>query len=383
MDDVADIVIVGGGPVGAALALALCNDGFEVTLIEARGAAQPVNDSRPLALSYGSRLILDRLGVWEALAPTAIDRIHVSQAGGFGRIALHATEARVPNLGYVIDYAQLQTALDGALQKTTLRNLRGARVTAINDLGESAGVEFHRGDSMDMIAAKLVVVADGGGFEGSANVKVVDYHQSAVTTRVGSELPHRNTAFERFTRGGPLALLPSGEEFAVVWTTDHQHAQELCDLSPTQFLLQLQRYFGKRLGAFTGGGKRLLFPLTLKYISKVIGQRTVLIGNAAQTLHPVAGQGFNLGLRDAYELSGEIVRCGRHAVGSPAMLLAYQGRRRMDRGGGLRFTDSLVRLFSNDITPLKLARGIGLTVLGCVPPAKNFVIRRMLFGARG
>jgi len=383
MDDAADIVIVGGGPVGSALALTLRDAGLSVTVIEARNAVQSGGDSRPLALSYGSRLILERLGVWGTLAPTVIDCVHVSQRGGCGYVALRAIEAGVPNLGYVIEYAQLQAALDAALRHTALRYLRGTRVTAIRDFDGLAGVEFDMEGASGQIATKLVVVADGGGFQTPTEMKVVDYQQSAVTSRICSERPHRNTAYERFTSDGPVALLPYGEELAVIWTTDGQNAQELCDLPVPDFLLKLQTYFGGRLGAFTGGATRSLFPLALKYAPEIAGRRTVFIGNAAQTLHPVAGQGFNLGLRDAYELGTEIVRCDRDVIGSSAMLLKYSDRRRLDRRGGLRFTDSLVRLFSNDIAPVKLARGVGLTLLGCVPPARNFVVRRMIFGARG
>lgn len=384
MNDVADVVIVGGGPVGAALALALCGSGLDVTLLEARVTGQRSRDPRPLALSYGSRLILERLGVWGALAPaTAIERIHVSQQGGFGRVMLSAAEARLPALGYVVDYARLHAALESAMRSRVLRYVTGARVSAIRDAQTTASVEFVADDAEKAVAARLVVAADGGALEGIAAARTVDYHQSALTSRVKSELPHRHTAFERFTGSGPLALLPSGDDLALIWTAGHDHAQKLCELPANEFLVQLQQQFGGRLGAFAETGARSLFSLVLRYATSITQTRTILIGNAAQTLHPVAGQGFNLGLRDAWELAEEIMRCRRDAIGDAAMLQAYRARRRLDRGAGIGFTDSLVRLFSNDIAPLRIARGAGLNLLGCVPPAKDFVVRRMTFGARG
>ncbi|MFN7087071.1 MAG: FAD-dependent oxidoreductase [Burkholderiales bacterium] len=384
MDDFSDIVIVGGGPVGAALALALSDSGLAVTLFEAREAAQRVSDSRPLALSYGSRLILERLGVWHALAPaTPIDRIHVSQRGGFGRVVLSAAESGLPALGYVADYAQLHAALEDGLQRRGPRYFAGAKVLAVRDAQGTATVEFTAGGAPKTIGCRLVVAADGGALQGVAAVRTVDYHQVALTTRVRSELAHHNTAFERFTGDGPLALLPCGDELAVVWTARTERAQELYGLAPADFLIRLEHHFGGRLGSFSGGGARALFPLMLKHATEVLRPRVALIGNAAQTLHPVAGQGFNLGLRDAWELAGAILECRQEAIGDAAMLLAYQSRRRLDRRAGIWFTDSLVRLFSNDVAPLAAARGVGLALLGCVPPLKNFVVRRMTFGARG
>lgn len=386
MNDAAQIVIVGGGPVGAALALALTGSGLEVMLLEARPAGERASDPRPLALSYGSRLILERLGVWAALAPvTAIDRIHISQQAGFGRVALSAAEARLPALGYVADYTQLHTALHNAVQSRgpALRYVAGASVSAIRDAGASSVVEFTAGGAQKAVSASLVVAADGGALDGVARMRSADYRQSAVTARVHSELPHRNTAYERFTSGGPIALLPAGDDLALIWSAGHERAQELCELAPAEFAAQLERHFGKRLGALEVGGKRALFPLGLRYATQITKKRAILIGNAAQTLHPVAGQGFNLGLRDAWELAEEALRWGRDGLGEAGMLKAYAARRRLDRSGGIWFTDSLVRTFSNDIAPLRLARGAGLALLGCVPPLKNFVVRRMTFGARG
>ena len=380
----ADVVIAGGGPVGAALALALCDSGLDVLLLEARENGQRGRDSRPLALSYGSRLILERLGVWDTLAPaTAIERIHVSQQGGFGRVMLSAAEAGLPALGYVVDYAQLHAGLESAVRRRALNYVTGAKVSAIRDAQATASVEFVADDAEKAVTARLVVAADGGALAGVATARTVDYHQSALVAKVKSELPHCHTAFERFTGGGPLALLPSGDELALIWTAGHDHAQKLGEISADEFLARLQQQFGGRLGAFTETSARSLFPLSLRYAASVTQTRTILIGNAAQTLHPVAGQGFNLGLRDAWELAGELMRCTRDAIGNAAMLRAYRARRRVDRGGGIAFTDSLVRVFSNDIMPLRMARGAGLTLLGCMPPVKDFVVRRMTFGARG
>ncbi|MEK6592218.1 MAG: FAD-dependent monooxygenase [Pseudomonadota bacterium] len=384
MSDATDVAIIGGGPVGAALAAALAGSGLDVALLEARAAEQRVSDPRPLALSYGSRLILERLGMWSNLgAPTAIARIHVSQQGGFGRVTLSAQEARLPALGYVIDYERLHEVLEAALPRDASRYLTGVKVVAIRDAGQHSVVEFTLAGIEKSLIARLVVVADGGAIESGSAIKTVDYQQSALTSRVCTERAHGNAAFERFTCAGPLALLPAGDGFALVWTAGHDHAQQLCELAPAEFLAQLQRHFGRRLGAFTTVGARAVFPLRLRCAVDIARAHMVLIGNAAQTLHPVAGQGFNLGLRDAWELAEEIRRCSRDAIGSASMLAAYGARRRLDRGGGVWFTDSLVRLFSNDIAPLKMVRGAGLALLSCLPPARDFVVRRMIFGARG
>lgn len=384
MVEAADIVVVGGGPVGAALALALADSGFAPVLLESRDPDIPNRDARPLALSYGSRLILDRLGAWESLAPaTPIESIHVSQQGGFGRIALAATQARLPALGYVVDYARLHAALTQALAPRVLRTLAGARVTAVRPGHDAATVEFTHGAMEKAITAKLVVIADGGALQDLVPTRKFDYRQSALVTTVASELPHRNVAFERFTADGPLGLLPCGDTLALIWTANPGRVQDLYELRAREFLRQLHEYFGDRLGAFTAVGARSVFPLTLKFASAVALSRTALIGNAAQTLHPVAGQGFNLGLRDAWELAGEIARANPAAIGSTEMLAAYRARRRIDRRGGIWFTDSLVRMFSNDIAPLSAVRGVALALLGCLPPARDFVVRRMVFGARG
>ena len=223
------------------------------------------------------------------------------------------------------------------------------------------------------------MVADGSGV---AETDVVDYRQCAVTARVVSEHPHNNRAYERFTPHGPLALLPDGDAWALVWTTSPTRAQVLCELDSTSFLEELRLEFGSRVGDFTAVSARAAYPLKLRRAPRAPLDHAVLIGNAAQTLHPVAGQGFNLGLRDAWELAQHALE-NPAACGSSAWLAGYHARRNVDRSGGIGITHTLVQLFSNDLPPLRVARGLGLTLLGCVPPLKNFLVRRMTFGARG
>ena len=377
--ETADVVIIGGGPVGSALVLALQRTGWRIVLLEARTAA--TIDARPLALSYGTRLILERLGVWPALAAkaTPIRHIHVSQQGGFGRAGLEAAEAGLPELGYVIDYAALARELARATTEASAADCRmGARVAAWHG-GDPARVDYEMAGVQRTLTASLVVVADGSGV---ADADTVDYQQCAGTARVVSERPHNNTANERFTPHGPLALLPDGAGWALVWTTSPTRAQMLCELDAQQFLAELRAEFGSRVGDFTAVSGRASYPLRLRRAPRASPDHTVLIGNAAQTLHPVAGQGFNLGLRDAWELA-EHARNDAAAPGSAAWLKAYHARRNIDRGGGIGMTHALVQLFSNDLPPLRIARGLGLTLLGCVPPLKNFLVRRMTFGARG
>ena len=378
-----DVLIAGGGPVGASLALALHGAGLVVGLLEPRAPRAAQADPRPVALSHGSRLILERLGVWELLAPaTPIRRIHVSQRGGFGRVELDAAEARLPALGYVVDYGRLAVSLETALETAGGCRVIRAAVTGSHAEPEAVSAQFDAGRGPEQATARLLAVADGGALT-SAQAQVHDYGQAAVTARVACGAPHQGVAYERFTPEGPLALLPMGGMLALIWTTTPDSAQQLCALPEAGFLERLQRAFGGRLGAFSGAGARAWFPLALKTTARIAEPRTVALGNAAQTLHPVAGQGFNLGLRDAWELAQAVHTSSRDEIGTAGQIRAYREQRRLDRGGGIWFTDMLVRLFSNDIAPLRIARGLGLAALGAVPPARDFVVRRMTFGARG
>ena len=381
MTECYDVVIVGAGPVGAALALALDGAGLSFILLEARESAPFTEDFRPLALSYGSRLLFERLGIWDTLAPaTPIDQIHISQRGGFGRTSFSAAEGGLPALGYVVPYGGLVAALDAASERARLKVRRGARVTTLAHDASSARVEFATPEGMSECLASLVVVADGSVPGAEDHVRTIDYGQSAVTARVDTEAPHGNIAYERFTPAGPLALLPFDRSFAVVWTMPPEEARLMQTAAPDEFLGRLNERFGDRLGRFTAVAARGAHPLALRIAKNRTWGRAVMIGNAAQTLHPVAGQGLNLGLRDAWELARAIKR---HGPRGTRLLEAYQALRRIDRGGGIAFTDALIRIFSNDFLPLALARGVGLTLLDCLPPAKNFVMRRMIFGSRG
>jgi 2-octaprenyl-6-methoxyphenol hydroxylase len=376
-----DALIVGAGPVGAVCALALQQQGIAARVIE----AQPEDaraDSRTLALSHGSQLILERLGVWSRLqGVTPITRIHISQRGALGVTRLSASEANVPALGYVLSYATLATALKQALADADIAVEYGVAVARIESAAEAATLHGADGRSH---TAPLVVVADGGRSEGAPAPKFErDYQQMAVVCDVQTELPHANQAYERFTPEGPAALLPKGDRYALVWTARNVDAERIASLDDAGFLAALYRHFGGRQGNFVAASPRKTFPLKLAYTGSTASDRVVRIGNAAHTLHPVSGQGFNIGLRDAWELASLCGDTAPDALGTTAMLRAYARGRRVDVLGGVGFTDFLVRVFSNDIAPVRHARGLGLLALEMCPPLKNFVARRMIFGARG
>jgi 2-octaprenyl-6-methoxyphenol hydroxylase len=376
-----DVLIVGAGPVGAVCALALQQQGVAARVLEAQPADARA-DTRILALSHGSRLILDRLGVWGRLADvTPITRIHISQRGALGVAHLAATDVDVPALGYVLPYAALTVALKQALADAHIVVDYGVAVERIEPGTQAATLHTAEGRTL---AAPLVVVADGGRGDAAPAPKFErNYDQMAVVCEVQTELPHANQAFERFTPEGPAALLPKGDRYALVWTADNADAQRIAALPDDAFLASLYRHFGGRQGLFLNASPRKTFPLRLAYTGSEAADRVVRIGNAAQTLHPVAGQGFNIGLRDAWELAGLCGDMPADALGSAAMLATYARGRRVDVIGGLGFTDFLVRMFSNDIAPLRHARGLGLLALEVFPPLKSFVARRMIFGARG
>ncbi|MEW5788195.1 MAG: FAD-dependent monooxygenase [Pseudomonadota bacterium] len=379
----ADIAIIGGGPVGMSLALGLADSGLSVVLLEARERLE-APDPRALALSQGTRLILERLGAWTGLESkaTAIETIHVSQRGGLGRAELTAAQAGVPALGYVAEYGDLYAALAARLPTCGATLLTGAQVTGVGATSGYGSIRFTRSGSEHLLTANLVVLSEGGKSLPAELRRDKDYGQSAVIATVRTQLPHARRAYERFTPEGPIALLPLGDDYALVWTTPNDRVAARLALSDAAFLASLQAAFGDRQGAFTGTGPRAAFPLKLHLASPSASPRLLRIGNAAHVLHPVAGQGFNLGVRDAWKLAQVILDTPRERLGEAAMAAAYARTRRQDVAGGSLMTDILVETFSNDHALLGHARGAALALLDLAPPLKNLFARKMMFGAQ-
>lgn len=378
-----DIAIVGGGPVGMSLALGLAGSGLSVVVLEARANLE-APDPRALALSQGTRLILERLDAWTGLAgkATAIDTIHVSQRGGLGRSVLSAADAGVPALGYVAEYGDLYAALAARLPACGASVLTGARVSAVRATSGYGAVEFQRGGADHLLTARLIVLSEGGKSLPANLRRDKDYGQSAVVCTVRTERPHDRRAYERFTPDGPIALLPLGDAYALVWTTPNDRVEARLALSDADFLTQLQAAFGDRQGRFLSTGPRAAFPLKLNLAASSASSRVLRIGNAAHVLHPVAGQGFNLGVRDAWKLAEAILDTPREHLGEVDMARRFAENRRFDVAGGSLMTDILVEAFSNERFLMKHARGAALALLDLAPPLKTLFARKMMFGAQ-
>jgi 2-octaprenyl-6-methoxyphenol hydroxylase len=385
-----DVVVVGAGPVGATLALALCESELDVATLDARSNPDAARGDRSLALSHGARLIFERLGVWSGLAApgavTPIAAVDVSQRGGFGHVRLDAAEHGLPALGYIVGYRALQAALDAELKRRGAGLSYDCAATRISSTPACARIEAVQGGEAVELSARLVALADGGGdlLESSARHRH-DYRQTAVVGKLTLRQPHGGVAFERFTPEGPVALLPEGHRYGLVWTTTPALAQRLLELPDGEFLSELDERIGSGgqgavPGGFAGIAERKSFPLHLEYARRVARDRCVLLGNAAQALHPVAGQGLNLGLRDAYELAQELLATPRDAIGSGDALAAYARRRRVDRLSGIAFTHGLLSLFGTAMPLVSWPRGLALTLLDCIPPIKRAFTRAMLFG---
>jgi 2-octaprenyl-6-methoxyphenol hydroxylase len=298
---------------------------------------------RPIVLSYASRLILERVGVWQALPTTAIETIHVSQAERFGRTVFGAADAGVPALGYVLEYAALLQALRSAVQELFTR---------------------------EAPAAACVVHAEGA----AAHAEETRYSQDALVARVRFAPEAGSTAYERFTREGPLALLPLAGSYALVWSMHPERARQMVSASEKEFLQHLETAAGGRPGRPVGAEARAVQPLALRVAVARTGDRSVYIGNAAQTLHPVAGQGLNLGLRDAWDLA-QIMRDAQDP-GDRATLARFAAARRLDAGAAIRVTDLLATIFLRKNPFL----GLALTALDVFPAPRRFFARRMIFG---
>lgn len=382
-----DLVIVGGGPAGATLALALRDSDLRVRVLDARASGDLGAGDRTLALSHTARLIFERVGVWSTLRRvTPMVEIDISQRGGFGVTRLTAAEAGVPALGYVVRYGELQAALDRALAAAHIPVEFGCKAESIAATSERAVVSTRSAGATGntgALAARLVVVADGSGdILPDIPRRRSDYRQHALTAVIGVSALRSGVAFERFTSDGPAALLPFESGYALIWTATPARATELLQLEEGAFLAALQVHFGERVGCFVAVTERKAFPLALQVAQRVTAPRAVLLGNAAQALHPVAGQGFNLGLRDIWTLASQLQDARPETIGTVAQLDAYARSRRVDRWAGVAFTHSLVQMFATDRAAVVAARGLGLTILDSLSPLKRIFARTMLNGLR-
>lgn len=377
-------MIVGGGPVGLVLALSLQQQALPVKVLETRKRGASHQDKRALALSYGSKIILEKLGVWDAVESkaTAINTIHVSQRGSLGRTKLNATEHNLPALGYVVSYGTLMQALDAAVDVKNI--MYEAPANAIRQDNQVAEIDFAFAGEDTTIVSPLVVVADGGRSLG--NIPGIQreskaYGHDALVSKVSCELPHNNVAYERFTATGPMALLPNGaRDFSLVWTGEKTSIDRLLDLDDATFLGELHTAFGDRVGRFLSAHKRMSFPLIKSQLEANNTPHLVVIGNSAQTMHPVAGQGFNVGLRDAESLVKQLISTDELEWGSQEMLEAYAETRKRDTKGGLLFTDFLVSTFSNDVIGLSGLRSAGLGLFDIIKPVKKILVSKMSYG---
>lgn len=379
-----DIVIIGAGPVGALTALALQHrqSAHRLVLLDAaaRGAAAY---ERTLALSYGSRLLLERVGVWAAIspAPQPIECIDVSQQNGIGHALIRATDCDVPALGYTLSYASLKAALDSALAQSGLRVRDGAKVERVCIDPTCASVHLETGQCID---AQLVVAADGGHvLLPGMRTFTRDHGHSAVVAHVQASAPRPTLAFERFTPQGPIALLPLNAQgrYGLVWTHPRAQAPQVVCVSTAQFEAKLQQAFGHELGTLTLLNAPTHYPLGLRYTEPRALPRRIAVGNAAQAMHPIAAQGLNLGFRDAWALAEQLAALPAAQLGGWALSLKFGCARVRDRLGGVLMTETLVSVFGWEHRLANTARGLGLAAFDALAPLKRRVAQRMMFGA--
>lgn len=383
-----DLAIVGGGLVGGSLACALGRAGLRVCVVEAvspRAQVQPSYDERVIALSWGSRAILDGAGLWPSITAEAepIKQIHVSDRGHFGFARLDHREEGVEALGYVAPARLIGRAIQAGLDGVDM--LCPASLVGFRIREDRVDLEVTVGGESRVLSTSLLVAADGGdsAIRHRMGFAVVErgYGHNAVISTVTADHPRPGWAFERFTDSGPLAMLPmSAGRYSVVWTAREHEFGEILNLDDEAFLRRLQVRFGYRLGGLSRPGRRVAYPLVLRLTRDPVRERLVLIGNAAHTLHPVAGQGFNLGLRDVAALAQvatDAVRQGRDPGGQKALddYRKFRGRDQFSVGNS---TDLLARLFVNPWTPLRWARDLGLVGLDLLPPVRHRLARRFM-----
>ncbi|HDS6851890.1 2-octaprenyl-6-methoxyphenyl hydroxylase [Enterobacter sp. V87_3] len=385
------VIIVGGGMNGATLALAishLTQGQLPVHLVEAvapQTTNHPGFDSRAIALAQGTCQQLSRIGIWQAIAEcaTAIKTVHVSDRGHAGFVTLDAHDYRIDALGQVVELHDVGLRLFRLLQDAPGVTLHcPARVANVSRSEEAVSVTLENGTTLE---GQVLVAADGSRSAIATRFGVQwqqePYGQVGVIANVSTAGAHNGRAFERFTQHGPLAMLPmSHGRCSLVWCHPQEKADEVLGWTDDRFCNELQKAFGWRLGRITHAGKRTVYPLSLTTASQCISHRVALVGNAAQTLHPIAGQGFNLGLRDVMSLAESLTQAWSEQkdVGGYAVLSHYQNRRRADKEATIGVTDGLVHLFANRWGPLVAGRNLGLMAMELFIPARDVLAQRTL-----
>ncbi|MEO1889677.1 MAG: 2-octaprenyl-6-methoxyphenyl hydroxylase [Cycloclasticus sp.] len=385
-----DVIIIGGGMVGGCLGLALSQSSLRVAIVEAREFSEKQSDStgkRAIALSWGSRCILEQLDIWHPVndAAMAIKHIHVSDKGHFGKTRLSAQSQNVDALGYVVEAAKIEVVVAGSLKQSTIDSLCPASLVDYVVHDESADVTISLNGEEKTLSCKLLVGADGGLSKvrecGDFELKEYSYEQHAIAGLIKVESDEHDIAYERFTSEGPIAMLPHFDGlYSLVWTMPSELAQEVMQLPEDEFIGRLQSRFGQWLGELSLSGKCQTFPLNLSHVPNNTAERVVLIGNAAHQLHPVAGQGFNLGLRDAAILADALMSDENNIV---TVLETYANRRQLDQALIMGFTDNVIKLFSTDSALFSVVRNSGLLMLDKIPLMKNqFARQTMGLGSR-
>lgn len=382
-----DVVIAGGAMAGATLALALAqitDNKLNIAVVEPYevDTSHPGFDSRSIALSYGTVDILRRFELWQAILPfaTPITHIHVSDRAHLGMTEISCQQIGCDALGYVVELADVGRIYhQRMMQSPSIQLFTPVAVSSLQQQQERVLVNLSNGECLD---AKLLVAADGAISNCCQQLGLTlqehDFEQTALIANIVTDEAHHGRAFERFTEHGPVALLPmSDNRMSLVWCLPPEEAQSAMALSDEAFLHQLQQAFGWRLGKFNKVGMRASYPLLLRHRQQNIAHRFAVVGNAAQTLHPIAGQGFNLGIRDVASLAEEITR-DLNDVGAYPSLMRFKQRRQADRNNTIAMTSGLVHLFSNDYLSLRVARNLGLVMMDNLPGMKQPLLRQTL-----
>ena len=380
-----DCAIIGGGPVGLVFAILNHASKVKIQIFESKNRGATNQDNKALALSNGSRLILEEIGIWDRLDKniTKIEKIHTSQVGSFGRTLLDAGEFNEESLGYIISYGDLMAVLQEEIECiSNIMTFYETKVTKCIDEKAILNLSLETNNKIKNLKSEFVILADGAAedIEGlELNKKIKHFDHTAIVTKVLTEIPHRNIAYERFTSNGPSALLPNrNDKFSLVWTGPRKFIEKLEQLNQESFLSQLHESFGDRVGSFLECEKRISFDLKQTYV-EVMHSNIVALGNASQTMHPVAGQGLNTGLRDAYKLNQSLIG-GSKIKSLEALLDEYKHSRAGERKKILNFTEMLVKSFSNDLVGLKKVRGYALSLLDITRPIKQSFVRKMSYG---